>query len=173
MAPPISDRSGASDAEIVQLVREGETDAFAELVRRTCRPAYRLALRLAPNHRDADDVLQESYVKAYRALHRFDSSRAFGPWMLTITARTALSPSLRAAHPAAVPLDAIADAERAFARLTEEHRAILALRIEGDLPYAEIADALGIPVGTVTSRLARAREALLEESRKVEGEKRP
>ena len=54
------------------------------------------------------------------------------------------------------------EVERAFASLSEEHHVVLALRVEGDLPYASIADALGIPVGTVMSRLARAREALIE-----------
>ena len=74
------DRSAVPDAEIVQLVLGGEIDAFDELVRRTRRPAYRLARRITRNHEDADDVVQESYVKAYRALGRFEAGRAFGPW---------------------------------------------------------------------------------------------
>ena len=194
MAPPQPDRSSVPDAEIVRLVRDGETAAFAELVRRTRRPAYRLARRITRNHEDADDVIQESYVKAYRALHRYDSSRAFGPWFLTIVARTALSQLRRGALRAATPLDEpmgeegmtigerlpdpaqgadarhrLIDVERAFARLSDEHRAILALRVDGDLPYTEIAEALDIPAGTVMSRLARARDALLEEIRKRDG----
>jgi len=193
MAPPQPDRSSVPDAEIVRLVRDGETAAFAELVRRTRRPAYRLARRITRNHEDADDVVQESYAKAYRALHRYDPSRAFGPWLLTIVARTALSQLRRGVLRAAAPLDEPAgeegvalgerlanpaenpdarhrliDVERAFARLSDEHRAILALRVEGDLPYAEIAEALEVPAGTVMSRLARAREALVEEMRKQE-----
>jgi RNA polymerase sigma-70 factor (ECF subfamily) len=55
------------------------------------------------------------------------------------------------------------DVERAFARLSEEHRVILALRVDADLSYVSIAGALGIPIGTVMSRLARAREALVEQ----------
>src|SRR5207249_10824458 len=88
------DRSAVPDAEIVQLVLGGEIDAFDELVRRTRRPAYLLARRITRNHEDADDVVQESYVKAFRALDRFDSGAAIAPWLLTIVARTALS-SLR------------------------------------------------------------------------------
>src|SRR2546428_13936108 len=84
------DRTAVPDAEIVQLVLGGEIDAFDELVRRTRRPAYRLARRITRNHEDADDVVQDSYVKAYRALPRFDLTRAFGPWFLTSVARTAL-----------------------------------------------------------------------------------
>jgi RNA polymerase sigma-70 factor (ECF subfamily) len=61
------------------------------------------------------------------------------------------------------------DVERAFTRLSEEHRVILTLRVEGDLAYAEIAETLGIPIGTVMSRLARAREALLTQLSQSEG----
>lgn len=169
----------------------GEIDAFDELVRRTRRPAYRLARRITRNHEDADDVVQDSYVKAYRALPRFDLTRAFGPWILTIVARTALSRIRQGARRATVPLDepgaegttlaerlpdatldpagqqSLLDVERALERLSEEHRSILALRVEGDLAYAEIASALEVPVGTVMSRLARAREALLKEVEKL------
>jgi RNA polymerase sigma-70 factor (ECF subfamily) len=184
------DRSAVPDAEIVQLVLAGEIDAFDELVRRTRRPAYRLARRITRNHEDADDVVQESYVKAYRALPRFDAARAFQPWFLTIVARSALSQVRQRARRATVPLDSpgpdgttlaekihdaaldpasrqrLMDAEEALASLPDEQRAILSLRVDGDLPYAEIAIALDIPVGTVMSRLARAREALLEEVEK-------
>jgi len=172
-------------------VLAGEIDAFDELVRRTRRPAYRLARRITRNHEDADDVVQDSYVKAYRALPRFDLTRAFGPWFLTIVARTALSRIRQGARRATVPLDepgaegttlaerlpdatldpagqqSLLDVERALERLSEEHRSILALRVEGDLAYGEIASALEIPVGTVMSRLARAREALLKEVEKL------
>src|SRR5258706_14124677 len=88
------DRSAVPDAEIVQHVLNGEIDAFDELVRRTRRPAYRLARRITRNHEDADDVVQDSYVKAFRALDRFTPVAAIAPWLLTIVARTALS-SLR------------------------------------------------------------------------------
>src|SRR5438067_6643976 len=99
------DRSAVPDAEIVQLVVAGEIDAFDELVRRTRRPAYRLARRITRNHEDADDVVQDSYVKAYHALERFDSKRAFLPWFLTIVARSALSMIRQGARHATVPLD--------------------------------------------------------------------
>ncbi|HLQ65877.1 MAG TPA: RNA polymerase sigma factor [Candidatus Limnocylindrales bacterium] len=187
MAQARPDRSTLSDGELVRLIQDGESDAFAELVRRTQRGGYRLARRITRNHDDADDVLQESYVKAYRALDRFAPDRPFGPWFLTIVARTALTWIRNAKRRAAEPLDEpgkdgsgplaerVADpahdpaaverrarVERAYARLSEDHRAILALRVEGDLSYAAIAEALSIPVGTVMSRLARARESLVE-----------
>ena len=188
MTPARPDRTGLTDEELVRLVRGGETDAFAEVVRRVQRPAYRLALRITRHAEDADDVVQESLVKAYQALDRFQLGRALSPWILTIVARTALSllrqgkrraaaslddpgpegqASLaeRSADPAADPAvwERRLDVERAFSRLSEEHRVILSLRVEGDLSYASIAETLDVPLGTVMSRLARARESLMEQ----------
>lgn len=187
MAQARPDRSSESDGELVRLILAGEADVFAELVRRTQRSGYRLARRITRNHEDADDVLQESYAKAYRALDRFAPDRPFGPWFLTIVARTALSWIRDSKRRSTVPLDEpgmdgsapladrVADpaydpvaverrsrVERAFAKLSEDHRMVLSMRVEGDLSYAAIAEALSIPVGTVMSRLARAREALVE-----------
>src|SRR5439155_25652317 len=99
------DRTAVPDAEIVQLVLAGEIDAFDELVRRTRRPAYRLARRITRNHEDADDVVQESYVKAYRALGRFEAGRACGPGFYAIVGRSALSQVRNRARRATVPLD--------------------------------------------------------------------
>ena len=186
MTPARPDRTGLTDEELVRLVRGGETDAFAEVVRRVQRPAYRLALRITRHAEDADDVVQESLVKAYQALDRFQLGRALSPWILTIVARTALSllrqgkrraamslddpgpdgrASLaeRSADPTADPVlwERRLDVERAFSRLSEEHRVILALRVEGDLSYASIAETLDVPLGTVMSRLARARSRLI------------
>jgi len=192
------DRSHIPDDELVRCVLDGESDAFAELVRRTRRDGYRLARRILRVHEDADDALQEAYVKAYRALHRFESGRPFAPWFLTIVARTALSALRREARRAGSSLDdpapdgnvalaeRIADpsqdaaavedrllAERAFESLSEEHRAVLGLRVGSDLSYAEIAAALEVPIGTVMSRLARARGALLERMRELTPHRRP
>lgn len=189
---PRPDRSDLTDDELVRLVRGGETDAFAEIVRRTRRSAYLLARRITRNHEDADDVVQDSYVKAFRALDRFAPGAAIAPWLLTIVARTALSSlrsgkrraasalddpgpdggaplSERVADPASDP-EAVArrmEVDRAFGRLSEEHRIILAMRVDGDFSYASIAEALEIPIGTVMSRLARAREALVEQMSKL------
>ena len=186
------DRTHFADDELVRRVRAGETDAFEELVRRTRQGGYRLARRILRRHEDADDALQDAYVKAFRALDRFEAGRAFGPWFLTIVARTALSALRQGKRRTAASLDdpapegsvslaeRIADpgqdpalmeerllAERAFESLSEEHRAVLALRVDADLSYADIAASLEIPLGTVMSRLARAREALLERMREL------
>ena len=192
-----SDRTQLADDELVRRVRAGETDAFAELVRRTRRDGDRLARHILRQHEDADDALQEAYVKAFRALDRFMEGRAFGPWFLTIVARTALSALRQGKRRASASLDdpapagslplaeRVADpeqdpavleqwllAERAFEALSEEHRAILALRVDADITNADIAAARGIPIGPVMSRLARAREALLEEMRDLTPKRR-
>jgi RNA polymerase sigma-70 factor (ECF subfamily) len=197
MTPARPDRTGLTDEELIRLVRGGETDAFAEVVRRVQRPAYRLAFRITRHAEDADDVVQESLVKAYQALDRFQLGRALSPWILTIVARTALSSLRQGKRRAAVSLDdpgpegqvSLAersadpaadpgwweqrlDVERGFARLSEEHRVILALRVEADLPYALIAETLDVPVGTVMSRLARAREALMEQMTQTKKDER-
>ena len=105
MTPARPDRTGLTDEELVRLVRGGETDAFAEVVRRVQRPAYRLALRITRHAEDADDVVQESLVKAYQALDRFQLGRALSPWILTIVARTALSLLRQGKRRAAMSLD--------------------------------------------------------------------
>lgn len=198
MAPERIDRTTLSDSEIVRQIRMGDTDSFGELVRRTQRQGYRLARRIMRNHEDADDVLQDAYVKAFGALDRFRPEHPFGPWFYTIVARTALSRlragRLRKTEPLDDPgaeggasphgsiadpqgdreaLDLRIDVERAYARLSEEHRVILALRVEADLSYQAIAEALEIPTGTVMSRLARAREALLGMMSDVRKARRP
>ena len=180
------DRSTLSDGELVGLVRNGEADAYAELVRRTQRGGYRLARRITRNHDDADDVLQESYVKAYRALDRFAPDRPFGPWFLTIVARTARSWIRDAKRRTAEPLDEpgrdgagplaerVADPAtgrgtwsggpgssghtRGFPRTTARFSRCAS---RGPVVRGDRRGALH-PVGTVMSRLARARESLVE-----------
>lgn len=191
------DRTHIADDELVRSVRAGEADAFEELVRRTRDDGYRLARRILRRHEDADDALQDAYVKAYRALDRFQDGRPFAPWFLTIVARTALSALRQGKRRAVDSLDdppsegqialaeRVADpnqdpallehrvlAARAFESLSDEHRAVLALRVDADLPYADIAAALEVPLGTVMSRLARAREALLERMNELTSKKR-
>src|SRR5262245_17862753 len=99
------DRTQCADDELVRSVRAGEVDAFEELVRRTRSDGYRVARRILRRHEDADDALQDAYVKAFRALDRFEMGRPFGPWFLTIVARTALSALRQGKRRAAASLD--------------------------------------------------------------------
>jgi RNA polymerase sigma-70 factor, ECF subfamily len=169
----------SEDARTVARVRAGDTDAYAELVRRHAPIARRTAVLLGAGA-DADDVVQEGFVKAYRALGTFRKDAEFRPWVLRIVAnearnahRTAvrrgareeaaalLAPDLLHA-PQADPAQAVLTADRrvellaAVRELSEQHRLVVTCRYLLDLDEAETATVLGWPRGTVKSRLHRA-----------------
>ena len=166
----------AADAELIRRAKRGDRRAFGQIVRRHQRRVFALGLRWLRNADDADDVVQETFVRAWQALARFDDARPFVPWLITIAVNRAKTRVGRAR--VAEELDERIpwqgpspeeDAGRALlARevraaidaLPEEQRIVMHLRAVEDLSYREIADALEIPVGTVMSRLSRAREAL-------------
>lgn len=165
------------DLPPVQLARarRGDRDALAALVRHYQDRVYAVCVALAGA--DADDCAQDALVKVLGAVHRFDPGRgpSLGAWVMTITRRVCIdrSRAARVARHADHQVDAFAApagdaAERARAELVrravlelpDEQRAVLVLRAWGELAYDEIAELEGIPVGTVRSRLARARDAL-------------
>ncbi len=162
--------------------RRGDRDAFNELVRSTYRDIYSLAYRLTGNRDDAGDVVQDAYVRAYRAIRRFRGDSSFSTWMYRITsncASTHLSrrtrqrteelssdapivdlrpeqdPSLRAE--AAVLRHHI---DRAIRALPERLRQVVVLRDLHDLSHSEIAAELGITTSAAKVRLHRARQRL-------------
>jgi RNA polymerase sigma-70 factor (ECF subfamily) len=173
-------------SESVLLARAcgGDLDAYEQLVRLHQQLAFRTALVLARNAADAEEAAQDAFVKAWRALRRFDRSRPFRPWLLAIVANEARNRRraagrrealvLRAAAASAGPADAGAPspelvllvAERdgalaaALGRLAERDRQVIACRYLLELTEAETAAALGCRVGTVKSRLSRALERL-------------
>ncbi|MCC6831179.1 MAG: RNA polymerase sigma factor [Thermoleophilia bacterium] len=162
---------------MVRRSRDGDHGAFGTLVARHQAVALRVAALMGPPA-DAEDACQEAFVKAHRALGRFDPNRPFRPWLLAIVANEARDRRRREGratrlleHAAALlPPDGAADDEReralarvgvhelrhAFARLREDDRRILALRFLLDLPEREAAAVLGCATGTVKSRTARA-----------------
>jgi len=165
------------DAELIERARRGEVMAYEELVRRYQDVAVRAAHVIAPDG-DAEDAAQEAFVKAYRALARFRTGSPFRPWLLRIVTnearnrrrsagrRTGLA--LRAAEDrplgdaAPSPESAVLASERraalvaALNRLRDDDREVIGARYFLDLSEAETADTLGIPRGTVKSRLSRA-----------------
>ena len=171
-----------SESGLLEQARRGSLSAFEEIVRRYQRRVYATAYRIVRRHEVADDVAQEAFIRAYRSLDRFDAGRPFGPWICRIAANLAVnhvrSPAARedalpdghAETPSAAPgpLQGVLDAEartmldRALGELPTEQRAVFCLRVFDELSYREIADALGIEMGTVMSRLSRAREKLRE-----------
>jgi RNA polymerase sigma-70 factor (ECF subfamily) len=168
------------EAFVLARARKGDASAFEELVRRHQRRVYAVALRIVRAHDVADDVAQEAFVRAWRALDRFEAGRPFAPWICRIAANLAInhvrSPRARedalpeghhetpAVDPS--PLGAVLDEEAArvldaaVATLPLEQRAVFVLRTVEDMPYEAIAEALSLSPGTVMSRLFRAREKL-------------
>ena len=166
-----------SDNELIDRARKGEVMAYESLVRRYQDVAIRTAYVIAPDG-DAEDAVQEAFVKAHRALGRFRDGAPFRPWLLRIVAnearnrrrsagrRTGLA--LRAAEDrrpgdaAPSPESAVLDREsretlvQALNELRVDDREVIAARYFLDLSEAETAEVLHVPHGTVKSRLSRA-----------------
>ncbi len=176
-----------TDAELIGAARDGDPAAFGALVARHQRTAVRIAAVALGSADGADDVAQDAFVKAHRALGRFRPGSPFEPWLFRIVTNTARNRlrrerrqaelALRATQTAAVedaaPDDVAAHlADRgellsAINKLSVDDRLILTYRWYHELGEAEIATALGCRRGTVKSRLSRAMDRLrreLEES---------
>jgi RNA polymerase sigma-70 factor (ECF subfamily) len=176
-----------SDEELVRAAQHGDSSAMDELLHRHYHRVHAVCRRIAGASSDADDAAQEAMIRIVRNLDRFDGRAAFGTWAYRIATNTALDelrkrkrrPQLHAigdrddARPVE-PVDPLADhtveaigdrlaIEEALAGLPEEFKAPVVMRDVGDLDYAEIADALGVPIGTVKSRIARGRRLLVEQ----------
>lgn len=176
--PPPTD-----EAEVVSLAQAGDEEACQTLAVRFRRPAYLLALQLLGNPDDALDVAQDSLMRFFTTLGRFDGQRPVLPWLLTIVRNRARDLQRRQRVRRTESLDAVVESPRltdhrrnpeletyqrelqrkiwqGLIRLDRARREILVLRDFQDLSYAEIAETLDIPVGTVMSRLHRARRGL-------------
>lgn len=160
---------------MVAAARAGNSEAFGGLVRLHQRRAYAVARSIVATHEDAEDVVQEAFLHAFRALERFDPAQPFGAWLHRIVANGALDVVRRRKVRAADELsDAVAMPFRdpavsdelgrklreALALLTERQRAVVVMHDVEGFRHAEIGDALGIPEGTARSDLHHARAAL-------------
>ena len=183
----------ADPAELVALAKEGDQQAFEQLVRTTYVDTYTLALRLTGNEEDARDVVQESYLRAYRGLHRFRGDARFSTWLYRITANCAsnqlrkrarhrhdeLDDDMELVVDTRVDHDPAAAAETgdlrrrvdaALAELPPRLRAVVILRDMYDLPHEAIAAELGISESAAKVRLHRARRRLRERVFPARGE---
>jgi RNA polymerase sigma factor (sigma-70 family) len=180
---PLED-DGRRDADDIDRARKGDVMAYEDLVRRYQAVAIRTAHLFAPDG-DAEDAVQEAFVKAHAALGRFRAGSPFRPWLLQIVAnearnrrrsagrRTGLA--LRSAEDrrpddaAPSPESAVlADEQRRWLLagvngLRQEDREVIAARYFLELSEAEAAEVLGVPRGTVKSRLSRALERLRQQ----------
>jgi len=173
----------AEDRAWIEATLRGEKDAFAQLVAKYQKPLYVALRRLARNHDDTNDLLQEAFVRAYQHLKEFDRSRPFYPWLHRIAVNLALTFIQRRSRqtnfsglsteeifPTAPETDnpdekaergeMLEALERAIERLPAEQKVVLLLRTREEMSYQELSEHLGIEIGTVMSRLARAREKL-------------
>lgn len=169
------------ELDLIRRWKRGEKQAFETLVRRHMTDAFYVAYGFVGNAEDARDLSQEAFVKAHQARARFDETRPFYPWLYRIIKNHCLNFVTRRHHhvsiddenehreipsPSATPLESLEERERkrlvraALDRLSEDHREIIVLKDFKEHSYKEIADILGIPVGTVMSRLFYARQAL-------------
>jgi RNA polymerase sigma-70 factor, ECF subfamily len=170
-------------ARLVSAAREGDRPAFDELVRRTYVDTYTLALRLTAHEEDARDVVQESYLRAWKGLPNFRGDAQFTTWMYRITANTAYTVVKRRRRHRAESLDAMLDdpielrpgaqpedaaesaalLERLSAGLDElppKLRVLVVLKDIYGLSHEEIAEELGISVPAAKVRLHRGRKRL-------------
>ena len=151
-----------------------DADSFVALLREYDLRHRRLAYRLLGDHDRMDDVLQDAYARAFRSLPRFRGGAAIGTWLYRIVYNACLDELRRSDARKEVSLDewrerdsdrsaAVEqrlDLEAALAALPVELRAVVLLVDADELSYDEAAEVLGIPPGTVASRLSRARDAL-------------
>jgi RNA polymerase sigma-70 factor (ECF subfamily) len=177
---PVRGEVDRIEAELLEKAQAGDPFAFQEIVKRYQNRVYGVAFRIVRRHDVADDVAQETFLRAYRKLDLFDVGRPFGPWISRIAANLTInhvrSPVSREEEldedqherstASGSPLDGVLEQEArdlleaALAGLPTEQRAVFVLRMTEELSYREIADTLQISIGTVMSRLSRAREKL-------------
>ena len=157
--------------------RAGDKTAFGYLVEAYLRPVYNLTYRMLGDPSEAEDAAQETFLRVVRNLHRWDPTRAFEPWLLTIAGnrcRTRLAKRMR--RPGTLSLDyPVEDQSVELARakllneevdlalkhVREEYRQAFLLFHKREMCYAEIAETLDVPLGTVKTWVHRARRELI------------
>lgn len=178
MAPTAGTLSaGEADGELLRKAAGGDGEAFARLAERHGEGLFRLAYSLVGNRSDAEDVLQEAMLGAYQGAKNFEGRSSVRTWLGQIVARQAAanrrSRKVRKTMSLApegmlgglggeAEFEAREDVGQVMARLTPEYREVVVLRELGNMSYEEIATALGLPRGTVESRLHRGRAELRE-----------
>jgi RNA polymerase sigma-70 factor (ECF subfamily) len=184
----MTDRSSDPDRTVIASVLDGETARYAELVERYERRLLHTMVRAIGDRADAEELTQEAFVRAYFALPSYDPQFAFSTWLFKIAINLSInhrkkqgrdrerlaesvneppdgaSPSKPASPAGSAESGELAEKIRdAIDRLPDEFRDIFVMRHFYELSYREICDATGLPMGTVKSRLIRARRRLGQE----------
>src|SRR5690349_4263226 len=188
---PVSSQAGIDESVLVQQAREGDTRAFGELVRRYEGKIFRLAQHITQNREDAEDVLQETFLKAYEHLDQFQGNSKFYTWIVRIAVNQALMKLRKRKTDKTVSMDETIDTgedtvareiaawdenpeerysreelneilETAIEDLAAPYRTVFVLRDIDELSTEETAEALNLSIPAVKSRLLRARLQLRE-----------
>ena len=176
------EREVNGDETLVLLAQRGEKYAFGMLVARYQERLLRYGRRFLGSAEDVEDVVQDVFLRAYQNLQSFDAGQRFSPWIYRIAHNTFVNALRKKTHEPMYVFDldtviphALVDEsqdeerrrkeireilERFLEQISPRYREILVLYYFEELPYADIAEVLKIPVGTVGVRLRRAREAL-------------
>ena len=179
----------ASDDRLVRDALAGQQDAYAGLLQRYERPVFNVIARLVHDPGVAEELAQETFLKAFRRLDTFDQRRGFSPWLLRIAHNTAID-ALRRRGPQTRDIDAgpggdarvvassdpgpdrqtehrlaVRDLVAALVRLRPEHRLALVLRFQEAQSYKQIAYVMGVSEGTAKSYVHRARGRLADAMR--------
>jgi RNA polymerase sigma-70 factor (ECF subfamily) len=168
-----------SDRDLVQLAIRGENDAFGELVTRYQTGVFNVCYRILHERGEAEDMAQETFLRAHGRLNSFDAERPFGPWIRRVAANVCLN--YLESQKVTAELDEEKDADEshspekqvevkerseqiraALASLPAHYRAVVELRHYQEMSYEEIAGELKIPLSDVKSHLFRARKILAE-----------
>jgi len=180
------------DVTLVRRTLTGDQQAFTQLVERYKDPVYNLAYRMLGNQTEAEDVAQETFVKAYTQLATYRDTHKFSTWLLSIASHLAID-LLRRRRFIALPLEDAPvvewmpdvgagpeetalqgeqhdEMQQLLRRLPEKYRSVVVLRYYQDMSYEEIAAALHLTPALVKARLHRARELLARELREQSGE---
>lgn len=176
-------------SKLVELAQNGDSAAFGELIESHERLVYNVVYRMLTNHEDAKDISQEVFLKAYRYLNKFDGKASFSTWLYRIAVNTSIDELRKRKGKETVSLEkeidsgdgmlkkeyadnsagveeqvmvkeSMANIKQAMENLSSEHRVIITLRDFEGLSYTEISEITQTSLGTVKSRLARARKAL-------------
>ena len=176
------------DELLIRRAQRGDADAFEQLLLEHQKNVYNLCYRMAGNPDDAMDLSQETFLRAWRCLDQYQFASAFSTWLYRLCSNICIDFLRRRRRQQTVPLTfedadgeeqtyAVPDAQplpeeqvelkltretlaAAMAQLLPEHRAVLQLRVVNEMSYEQIADVLAIQIGTVKSRLSRARNQL-------------
>ena len=182
----ISGTPTTDDHLLIRQIHKGNPDAFDSLVKRYYGSVYNMIAHSVRTHEEREDLIQEIFIKVYRSIGKFRFQASFSTWLFRITRNMLIDRSRKKsliqvsteteegvstigerledtrANPEGRFMESDADSalRSALVKLDEDHKQILILREMEGLSYKEITEVLGINIGTVKSRLARAREEL-------------